>query len=227
MSHTLSAAERRHCLEALDRLLIARNQVLGLLIEQVKGGDVNEALDAAVVEVKHAANKLSRHHPDSEVLPLKRWGGIEELGILVDHEQGKTPDMSENDVTEGEKRVIQAMRDHTKEVVSELEKYKAEIEGPNSIERVNESWHLRYQGEAGNYPARQGVGLLAKLLSRPRRSLTVAELVADPAGKLGPVCPLPWYLRTEQAISPECVDSRKTKDTRRMEAPAGDASISR
>jgi hypothetical protein len=56
----------------------------------------------------------------------------------------------------------------------------------NSIQRVAEVWHLRYQGEQGDYPVKgnQCIGWLAKLLVAPNRSLTVADLRGDPEGKL-------------------------------------------
>src|SRR5262249_7241206 len=53
----------------------------------------------------------------------------------------------------------------------------------NSIRRVGEAWHLRYQGEEGLYTAKCA-GWLAKLLATPNHSLTVADLLGDPEGKL-------------------------------------------
>jgi hypothetical protein len=164
---------------------------VGQFIDQVKGGDVNEALDAAVGKVKRASRKLGRYHPDAEVLPLKRWGGIEELGILAGHEHRKWPDMSEDEVSEWENRVVQAMRDHTEEVVSELKKCKAEIEGHSpvgpALRRVGEIWHLSYPDDPPANFTLQGnqfLGWLAKLLSRPDHPWTVAELCGDPEGRL-------------------------------------------
>ena len=76
------------------RLLVARKQVLGLLIDQVNGSNVYETLDAAILEVKRAAHKLSRYHPEAEILPLNQWSEIKELGILCAHARGKKADMS-------------------------------------------------------------------------------------------------------------------------------------
>jgi hypothetical protein len=58
--------------------------------------------------------------------------------------------------------------------------------GKNSVRLVGEVWHLRYQGESGEYPERgnRAIGWLAKLLACPRRSLAVADLIGDPEGKL-------------------------------------------
>jgi hypothetical protein len=122
----LSAADRHHCLEALDRLIAARNQVLELLIERVNSGNNggNMVLDSAVGEVKRAAHKLGRYHPDGEHLPQK-WSAIKELGILA--APGKKADMSEKAVNEWKNGVIRAMKDHTAKIVSELEQERATL----------------------------------------------------------------------------------------------------
>jgi hypothetical protein len=56
----------------------------------------------------------------------------------------------------------------------------------NALWRAGEVWHLRYGDEKGDFPVRgnQFLGWLAKLLARPNRALTVAELHGDPEGKL-------------------------------------------
>jgi hypothetical protein len=54
------------------------------------------------------------------------------------------------------------------------------------LRRVGKVWHLRYQNEKADFPVagNQFLGWLVKLLSMPGRSLTVAELLGDPDGKL-------------------------------------------
>jgi hypothetical protein len=51
---------------------------------------------------------------------------------------------------------------------------------------VGEVWRIRYRGEEGDYPAKgnQCLAWLAKLLTAPKRSLTIAELRGDPENKL-------------------------------------------
>jgi hypothetical protein len=57
---------------------------------------------------------------------------------------------------------------------------------PVSLRRVGEVWHLRYHDEEADYPVKgnQFIGWLAKLLDKPNRTWTVAELRGDPDGKL-------------------------------------------
>jgi hypothetical protein len=56
----------------------------------------------------------------------------------------------------------------------------------NSMKLVGEVWTIQYGNEPGMYTDRgnQCIGWLAKLLARPNRSLTVAELRGDPEGQL-------------------------------------------
>jgi hypothetical protein len=56
----------------------------------------------------------------------------------------------------------------------------------NSIRQVGDIWHLRYQDESGDYPAKdnQALGWLAQLLAAPGRHLTVADVRGEPEGKL-------------------------------------------
>jgi hypothetical protein len=56
----------------------------------------------------------------------------------------------------------------------------------NSIRRQAKVWHLRYQGESGDYPSQGNkcLGWIAALVAKPNRSFPVAELVGDPEGKL-------------------------------------------
>jgi hypothetical protein len=55
-----------------------------------------------------------------------------------------------------------------------------------SVRLIGEVWHLRYCGEAGDYPDKGNkcIAWLAKLLTAPKRSLTVAAIRGDPEGKL-------------------------------------------
>jgi hypothetical protein len=55
-----------------------------------------------------------------------------------------------------------------------------------SFRRVGMVWHLRYQGESADFAVRgnQFLSWLAKLLSKPDYSWTVAEVLGDPDGKL-------------------------------------------
>jgi hypothetical protein len=55
-----------------------------------------------------------------------------------------------------------------------------------SLRRVGKVWHVRYQSEKADFPVagNKFLGWLAKLLAKPDRSLTVAELLGDPDGKL-------------------------------------------
>jgi hypothetical protein len=66
-----------------------------------------------------------------------------------------------------------------------------------------ETWHLRHLGERGNYPAKgnQAITWLAKLLTRPGRAFSVAELCGDPDGKLA----ADGLLRGEAETTPEGV----------------------
>ena len=136
-SLTLSPADRQHCLEALDRLIAARNQVLGLLIERVNDGNNgnNVVLDNAVGEVKRVAHKLGRYHPDAEYLPLMEWSEIRELGILSDHQRRKRAYMSTEEVNEWKSGVIRAMKDHTAKIVSELEQEQATLRASRRLKR--------------------------------------------------------------------------------------------
>jgi hypothetical protein len=61
-----------------------------------------------------------------------------------------------------------------------------DVVNEKSIRLVGEVWHLHYQGESGDYPAKdnQALSWLAKLLAAPGRHLTVADLRGDPEGKL-------------------------------------------
>ena len=188
-SHPLSEADREHLLDGIDRLIAGRRDASRLLIEHVIGITPNPALNVPIREVKNAASKVNRYHPDAELLPLGRWSTIEELGILVEHQRRMTPGMSEEGVRAWESAVIRAIREHSAGVVSELERYRAEVEGcagEDFLRRVGEVWHIGYRGERGEYPAKgnQCVAWLAKLLAAPDRSLTVATLRGDPEGKL-------------------------------------------
>jgi hypothetical protein len=55
-----------------------------------------------------------------------------------------------------------------------------------SIRLVGAVWHIRFQGEKGDYPAKGNKCLpwLAKLLGAPDRQLTVAQVLGDPEVKL-------------------------------------------
>jgi hypothetical protein len=55
-----------------------------------------------------------------------------------------------------------------------------------SLRRVGKVWRFRYRVEKADFPVvgNQFLGWLAKLLSKPDRSLTVADLLGDPDGKL-------------------------------------------
>jgi hypothetical protein len=55
-----------------------------------------------------------------------------------------------------------------------------------SLRRVGKVWHVRYRSEKADFPVagNKFFGWLAKLLAKPDRSLTVAELLGDPDGKL-------------------------------------------
>jgi hypothetical protein len=79
-------------------------------------------LGSAVGEVKRAAHKLGRYHPDAEHLPLKEWSTIKELGILSVGQRGEKADTSE-----WKSGVIRAMKDHTAKIVSELEREQTTI----------------------------------------------------------------------------------------------------
>jgi hypothetical protein len=85
----------------------------------------------------------------------------------------------------------------------------------NSIRKTAEIWHLRYQGELGEYPAKgnQSIGWLVKLLAYPNRSLSVADLLGDPEGKLATDA----RLGEERATSEEGIEAIK----RRLEEIAG------
>jgi hypothetical protein len=130
MSRTLSATDRHHLLEAIDHLITARKQILQLLTAQVNGGDVHEALDDAIRKVKRAASKLSRYHPDAEILPLKHWSEIGELAILCDHERCKKPAMKEKEIRSWKSTVISAMSTHTAGIVSEIEQRRTALGAP-------------------------------------------------------------------------------------------------
>jgi hypothetical protein len=54
------------------------------------------------------------------------------------------------------------------------------------IQREGGIWHLRFQGESGDYPVKgnKAIGWLAKLIAAPNRHLTVADLRGDAEGKL-------------------------------------------
>lgn len=56
----------------------------------------------------------------------------------------------------------------------------------NCVRLVAQVWHLRFEGQTGEYPARgnMALGWLAKLLTSPKRTWTVAEIRGDPEGKL-------------------------------------------
>src|SRR5262249_29103188 len=56
----------------------------------------------------------------------------------------------------------------------------------NCIQLVGEVWEVRYGDERGKYPDRGNKCLdwLRKIISRPNRSLAVAEVLGDPEGKL-------------------------------------------
>jgi hypothetical protein len=82
-----------------------------------------------------------------------------------------------------------------------LAEFAAELrEGP-SLRKVGNIWQVRYQGEAGDYPVKghTALGLLARLLARPDRLLTVAELRGDPEGTLAADA----RLRGERETDPE------------------------
>jgi hypothetical protein len=71
------------------------------------------------------------------------------------------------------------------EVVVLLDKSQAPDQ-ENSIRLVGEVWHLRYEGESGEYPSKGNQCLMwwAKLLASPNRSFSVADLRGDPEGKV-------------------------------------------
>jgi ActR/RegA family two-component response regulator len=54
----------------------------------------------------------------------------------------------------------------------------------NSIRLRGEIWHLRYQGESGDFPKIQALRYLQKLLAAPNKLFTVADLYIDPEGKV-------------------------------------------
>ena len=62
----------------------------------------------------------------------------------------------------------------------------ADDESDMSLRRVGEVWHLRYRSEKADFPVagNKFLGWLAKLLSNPDRSLTVAELLGDAESRL-------------------------------------------
>jgi hypothetical protein len=125
MPCTLSVADRRCLLEDFGNLIVARRQVLRLLIDHLNGNAVHPAFDAAILDVKRAAHKLSRHHPDAELLPLVQWSEIGELGILSDFQRGKKANMSDKEIIEWRSNVVSAMSGHTERIVSELKQQRA------------------------------------------------------------------------------------------------------
>jgi hypothetical protein len=127
MARNQPATEGRRIEDIIDSLIEARKNFLGLLIEQIDGGDVVVALDAAIVEVKRSTYKLGRLHPDAELLSLKRWSEIGELGILVERGRDKKAGMSKKELGAWRNAVVSAMNDHTAGIVTELEQQQASL----------------------------------------------------------------------------------------------------
>jgi hypothetical protein len=123
----MSPTDRHHVLDAYERLIAARKQVGQLLIDQLNGSNVDEALDNAILVVKRAAHKLSRYHPDAELLPLAQWSQIEELDILAEHGRHKKTRMSAKKLGEWRDKTESAMRAHTEMIVSELERQRTTL----------------------------------------------------------------------------------------------------
>jgi hypothetical protein len=78
-----------------------------------------------------------------------------------------------------------------------------------SLRLVGEVWHVRYRGEAGDYPAKGNlcIGWLVKLLAVPNRLLTVADLRGDPEGKLAADA----VLGAERVADPDDVELKAIK----------------
>jgi CheY-like chemotaxis protein len=66
----------------------------------------------------------------------------------------------------------------------EIKPTPAAREAENSIRLRGDIWHLRFEGESGDYPRNLSLAWLCKLLAAPNRPFTVAELRGDPDGKI-------------------------------------------
>jgi hypothetical protein len=70
-----------------------------------------------------------------------------------------------------------------KKVEKYIKENEATAPAENSIRLLGAIWHLRFQGESGDYPTSNALGWLYKLLATPNKLFTVAELKGDPDGK--------------------------------------------
>jgi hypothetical protein len=128
MALIISATERRHLLDACDRLIAARKKVLVCLVAFLRDQDMttleNTQYAEHLAEVKRAVSKLARYHPDAEALPIAAWNRCGENGILSDAMRQKTPSMTEKQLAEWRRDTIKAIDAHTNRILHELEEFR-------------------------------------------------------------------------------------------------------
>jgi hypothetical protein len=132
----LSASERHHVIDALDKLINARKKAVELIVERLDSKlDANTeavldaALDAAIRETKKAGSKLERWHPDSESLPIREWTTFKELSIVAAAAREKTADMRDEQVTAWKQATIARVRERAARIDDEMRRVRGQLPG--------------------------------------------------------------------------------------------------